>query len=82
MPFDMGNFNGGGGGPGGRPFSTDDIMAVSWFLRWAERAGEYNGGFSAAQAFSAACRIMQLPEDEFRREIDRIDGYDTREPKE
>lgn len=79
MPFDMGNFNGGGSGPGGRPFSIEDMMAVAWFLRSAERDRQYFGGFSAEQAFGAACRIMQLPEDEFRREIDRIDGVDRSE---
>jgi len=59
-----------GQGGGARPYSIEDMIAVSYFLRGAELDGVWFGGIRAEEAFEASCRIMQLPAEELRRKID------------
>ena len=77
MPFDERRQGRGGGG--GRPYSTDDLAAVAFFLRSAEEHRQIWGGRTATEAFDAFCRIVQLPANEFRSVIDGPAAGDSRE---
>lgn len=52
--------------PGGRLDSygkreaADDLMVAAGFLVWAEADGAEFGGHSAAEAFRAMCRMLDL----------------------
>lgn len=39
---------------------TDDLITASCFLAWAEEEGAYFGGETAADAFRAVCRLLDL----------------------
>lgn len=60
-------------GPGRRRFSNDDMAAVLFFLRGAERDGVWFDGYSATEAFEAACRLMEIPPDGVRPALDGAD---------
>ena len=78
MPFDEGSSEGGGGG---RPYSSQDMVNVLYFLRQAEIEGEMWQGIMAGDAFDSACRIMELPPVETREalglkyEVGSADGH-------